>query len=205
MIGILLAEATTQEPSLLGDLGPLAVIVSMLIAGWQTIKASKKAALLRAAIVGIKAGLDSLAAGDAEAVKGAIESAAGGKSALLNQELKAEVRKTTSAMVAVDADGNPFPKRAGAIMLALLLPLALASGCVSAAIHTVAVEAKSAGERLHDSSQPSETWLAKWDGKPDTRPGHEGETWSRASLAAVWSSLWGSLEGSHNAIVEATR
>lgn len=141
MIGI--AEAAQAAPETwLDSLGPLVALASLLWGGWQTIRAARKAALLRAAIVGVRAGLDALAHEDAEAVKGAIKSAAGP----LEPALKAEVRKTTSSMPAYREDGLPK-----LLLLTLLLPVLL-SACVSGAIHTSAVEAQTSARILRAAS-----------------------------------------------------
>ena len=129
MIGI--AEAAQAAPETwLDSLGPLVALASLLWGGWQTIRAARKAALLRAAIVGVRAGLDALAHEDAEAVKGAIKSAAGP----LEPALKAEVRKTTSSMPAYRE-----PPVLGALLVAA--SLVLLPSCVAA-------ESKHAAERL---------------------------------------------------------
>lgn len=143
----MIAEIVQQAPpeTWIDSLGPLVALASLLWGGWQTIRASRKAALLRAAIVGVKAGLDALAHEDAEAVKGAIKSAAGP----LEADLKAEVRKTTAA---IPVYREP-PVLGGLLLLVALLVL---PSCVAAEVpHAAARLAATArileaGARAHD-------------------------------------------------------
>lgn len=151
---LLLAQTLTagvveRPESYLDALMPLLTLLGLLWGGLETIRASKKAALLRAAIIGVKAGLDSLSKTEAEIVKEKIEEAAGGKAAPLNKALKAEVSKTTSTMQAYREDG--LPKLGLLIAVSLLLG---AGGCVSAAAHNAALAAQESGAILRKASVP---------------------------------------------------
>ena len=97
--------------------------------------------------------------------------------------------------------GNPFPTRPSAIMLAFLLPLALAGGCVQAAIHDATVKAQNKTWELRHTSMPDPDWKARWIGKPDPR----GGTWTDASLNSQWIEAWESLGRAQDAIERGSR
>ncbi len=120
--------AATQSSGIgLDTIGPIVTIVTILYAGWARIRAARLDALLRAAIVGVKAGLESLDKTSAEIVKAEIE----------------------KAMPVYREDGLP---RLGGLML---VGLFLSSGCVGAAVHDSALEAQRSAAILHKASVPN--------------------------------------------------
>ena len=179
MIAQTLTAATQSSGIGLETIGPIVTILTIVYAGWARIRAARLDALLRAAIVGVKAGLESLDKTSAEIVKAEIEKAAGGKTSDLNQDLKAEVRKTTTALPVYRDDG--LPKLGGLLLLGLFL----SSGCVSAAIHDSALEAQRSAAILHKASVANPAY-------------------SDADKAA-WSRLWESHEKALAAVEEASR
>jgi hypothetical protein len=189
--------AAPHAESLADSLGPVIAIVSLLWGGWQAIRASNKAALLRAAIVGVKAGLDSLAAVDAEKVKQQIELAAGGRAAPLNQALKAEVRKTTVERVAYTDDPPPPPRLAALLLAATLL---LAPGCVSQAARDLAVAHEAHLIAFDGASVPHPAYTTD-----DSEPGPDGKKLTAAEKLAAWRAARAEVLRSAHALSEALR
>ena len=178
-----LAQTLTAQPETFADLAvPLITLLSLLWGALATIRASNKTALLRAAIIGVKAGLDALHnPADKEIVKQQIEAAAGGREAPLNVALKAEVKKTTASVVAYRDDGLPH---LGVLFFFAVLLLG-AGGCISAAAHNAALAAQESGAILRKASVP------------DPR-------YSEADRAA-YERLWTSHEAALKAIEETTK
>jgi len=178
----LTAVAEAAPISLDGILSVVAV-VSLIWGAWAQRGKWTKEALLRAAIVGVKAGLDSLSnRADAEIVKQRIEAAAGGKDAPLNLALKAEVKKTTQAIVAYRDDGLPH---LGILFFFAALLLG-AGGCVSAAVHNSAVVALDASKILRAASVPDPRYT-----KPEE--------------VEAWKALWAKQDAALRAIAEETK
>jgi len=191
--------AIAEKPeAYLDSLMPLLTLLGLLWGGLASIRASNKAALLKAAIIGVKAGLDSLEnRADAEIVKLKIEQAAGGREAPLNQALKAEVRKTTSTLKAF-SDDPPAPPRLGALLLvAVLLG---ASGCVSQAARDLAVAHEAHLVAFDGASVPHPSYTVD-----DTEPGPDGRKLTAAEKLKAWRDARAEVLASARALAEALR
>jgi hypothetical protein len=214
VIGLaLLAEAAAQaEPSLLDRIDAILIVIASLVAIWQRIRASKATGLLDVTIAGVEAFKATLPRAEAKGLARTIEGVALAEG--VAPALAKEVRRVTKPEIKAPTDldetpkggtplngTSPFPSRPSAIMLALFLPLALAGGCVSAAVHDAAVTAQKAAQQLHDTSEPAEAWLKSREGTPDGR----GGTWTRETLRLAWSGLWNAQESALGAVERGTR
>ena len=176
-------------PNLVDSPTPILAILSLAFGLWQRFKALDYRDMRRAAAVGMKAALDALPERKAEEIKRGIKEAVGP----LNEAMKAEVRKATAPAVKAyvpppDDPGSPFPRRPAALLLAASLLIG-ASGCLSSSVVALADHQRVGIEQLADTSEPSEEWLAAYEGKP----GKDGKPWTRERLTAAWRAKWPAL------------
>lgn len=195
MIAQTLTATPEAAPSLMETIGPIITILSLLLAGWQRVRALNYRDMLHAAAVGLKAALDAMPAQKAEEIKGAIKETVGP----LNEAMKAEVRKATAPAIPAYKDDGPFPPRAAALLLCAAL--LLAPGCLASSVHDLAVTQQLAAAHLHDTSVPDPAWLAAMTGKPDK----DGVPWTEERLRAVWAAEWAALEASSAKVVEVSK
>lgn len=148
MIGVIAQTftASADGDSLMSTIGPIVTILSLLLAGWQRVRALNYRDMLHAAAIGLKAALDAMPAQKAEEIKGAIKETVGP----LNEAMKAEVRKATAPSLPVYREDG-LPKLGGMLLVGLFL----SSGCVSGAIHDSALEARRSAAILHRASTPN--------------------------------------------------